>query len=198
MLHFVSSSHFLFLKGIKKYSSVWYLTYSKHIVPHVALVHLLESTSAEPSSVRTAPGLVCHSHRRLHLRTILQWWRLTGLLPGCAGKSSVWLYSCSHGVLLPGILLPVLVPVWTGSMVPDSVVISWCSVRLRRGRWHILPQGSLMMVYDGLGGVVLGVPQFCHSCVWRMDVVPLRWVDNRLSSLVVGKISPFVYYSWSC
>lgn len=55
-----------------------------------------------------------------------------------------------------------------------------------------------MLVCDGLGWVVLGVPQFGHSCVWRTDVVPLRWVDNRLSSLVVGKISLFVYYPWPC
>lgn len=30
-----------------------------------------------------------------------------------------------------------------------------------------------MLVCDGLGWVVLGVPQFCHSGVWCADVVPL-------------------------
>lgn len=84
MLCFIFSSHFLFLKGIKKHSTVWYLTYSKHIVPHVALVCLLESTYAEPSSVRTTPGLVCHSYRQLRLGTTLQGWCPTGLLLGCA------------------------------------------------------------------------------------------------------------------
>lgn len=172
--------------------------YSKHVVPHVALVRLLESTYAEPSSVRMTPGLVCHSYRQLHWGTTLQGWRPRGFLPGCAGKSSVWLYCCSHGVLLPGILLPVLVLVWTGPTVSDNFIISWCSVGLRRGRWHILPEGSFMLVCDRLGWVVMGVPQFCHSRVRCTDVVPLRWVDNRLSSLVVGKISLFVYYSWPC
>lgn len=198
MLCFISSSHFLFSKGIKNHSTVWYLTYSKHIVPHVALVCLLESTYAEPSSVRTTPGLTCHSHRQLHLGTTLQGSCPTGLLPGCAGKSSARLYSCSHGVLLPGILLPVLVLVWTGPTVSDNFTVSWCSVGLRRGRRHVLPEGSFMLVCDGLGWVILGVPQFCHSCVWCTDVVPLGRVDNRLSSVVIGKISLFVRYSWPC
>lgn len=122
----------------------------------------------------------------------------TEVLPGCAGKSSAWLYSCCHGVLLPGILLPVLVLVWTGPTVSDNFVISWCTVGLRRGRWHVLPERTFVLVCNGLGWVVLGVPQFCHSSVWCADVVPLRRVDSGLSSLVVGKISLFVYYSWSC
>lgn len=198
MLGFISSSHFLSLKGIIKYSTVRYLTYSKHIVPHVALVCLLESTYAGPSSVRMTPGLISLSYRQLCLGTTLQGWHPTGFLPGCAGTSSKWLYSCSHGVLLPGILLSVLVLVWTGPTVSGDFIVSWCSVGLRRGRWHVLPEGSFMLVCDGLGWVVLGVPQFCHSCVRRTDVVPLRRVDNRLSSLVVGKISLFVHYLRSC
>lgn len=96
-----------------------------------------------------------------------------GFSPGHAGKFSVRLYSCSYGVLLPGILLPVLVLVWTGSTVPDNFTISWCSVGRRRGRRHVLSEGSFMLVCDGLGWVVLGVPQFCHSGVWCADVVPL-------------------------
>lgn len=145
--------------------------------------------------------VLCHSYRQRQPRlgTTLKGWCPTGFLLGCAGKSSVWLHSCSHGVLLPGILLPVLVLVWTGPAVSDNLIISWCTVGLRRRRRHVLPEGSFMLVWDGLGWVVLGVPQFCHSCVWRMDVVPLRWMDNRLSSsLVVGKISLFVDHSRPC
>lgn len=116
--------------------------------------------------------------------------------PGLCQKPSARLYRCSHGVLLPGILWSVLVVVWAGPTVSDNLAVSWCSVGLRRGRRHVLPEGSFVLVWDGLGWVIRRVPQFCRSCVRHTDVVPLGWVDNRLSSVVVGKISLFVRYSW--
>lgn len=118
-------------------------------------------------------------------------------LPFRAALSWVQLYGCSHGVLLPGILGAVWVLVWAAPMGPWSAHfwIGWHPVVLRRGRRHVLPEGSFV-----LGGwrrrVIPRIPEICDPQIWRPGIAPFGRM-HRVSPWVIRKL-PFLVEPSRC
>lgn len=111
---------------------------------------------------------------------------------GWAGRGDIQLHSCSHGVLLPGILGSVGVLVRAAPSGPWSThfLIGWHSGVLRRGRRDILSEGSFM-----LGGwwrrVVLRIPEVCKPQIWGTWVAPFGRMHG-MSPWVIRELPFFV------
>lgn len=86
-----------------------------------------------------------------------------GCLPCLEDLCHVQLYGCRHGVLLPGILVTIGVPLRAAPPGPCSahLLIGCNSLVLRWGRWNILSEGSFVLL-GWWARIVLRISEIGH------------------------------------